>query len=134
MFHFLISHLQVHIWRQAILNYFREGVIGAEEPVESTLLEQMTAHLNGTTKLASFLVRYPKQGWRILTNTCTAEVVLGTVKDQNDAIDWIRATYLYIRMQKNPQVWLNLLVLLLTICMEELDRLRTFFIEVSITW
>jgi replicative superfamily II helicase len=29
-------------------------------------------------------------------------VVLGTISSVNDAIEWLKYTYLYVRMKKNP--------------------------------
>lgn len=30
------------------------------------------------------------------------QVVLGTISSVNDAIEWLKYTYLYVRMKKNP--------------------------------
>ncbi|KAG7195644.1 DEIH-box ATPase [Scheffersomyces spartinae] len=40
-----------------------------------------------------------------LADTLNAEIVLGTVKNRNDAIEWLGSTYLYIRMLHSPLVY-----------------------------
>lgn len=37
-----------------------------------------------------------------LVEHLNAEIVLGTIRDVNMALDWIRSTFLYIRTLKNP--------------------------------
>uniref|UniRef100_T1IVJ2 U5 small nuclear ribonucleoprotein 200 kDa helicase n=1 Tax=Strigamia maritima TaxID=126957 RepID=T1IVJ2_STRMM len=40
-----------------------------------------------------------------LTDNLNAEIVLGTVATIDEAIQWLRYTYLFVRMQKNPLVY-----------------------------
>ncbi len=47
------------------------------EPIESRLHEGMTEHLN-------------------------AEVVLGTITDAATALSWVKSTFLFVRLRKNP--------------------------------
>ena len=37
-----------------------------------------------------------------MVNAMNAEISLGTVATVRDAISWLRYTYLFVRMQKNP--------------------------------
>ena len=38
-----------------------------------------------------------------LPDQLNAEIVLGTVNNLRDAVNWLSYTYLYIRMLKNPK-------------------------------
>ena len=40
-----------------------------------------------------------------LPNAMNAEIVLGTVQNVKDAVEWLGYTYLYIRMLKNPELY-----------------------------
>eukprot|EP00850_Spirogloea_muscicola_P003151 SM000012S25413 [mRNA] locus=s12:910080:915978:- [translate_table: standard] len=55
-----------------------EHLLSGSEPVESELLGCITEHLN-------------------------AEIVLLTISDASLAIDWLKSSYLYVRVKKNPQ-------------------------------
>jgi hypothetical protein len=49
----------------------------------------------------SAAVRNPSLTLR-LAAVCCAEVVLGTVRDISMAVSWLRTTFMYIRMCRNP--------------------------------
>jgi replicative superfamily II helicase len=51
-----------------------------QTPIESCFIKQLPDHLN-------------------------AEIVSGTVTSIKEAVAWLRYTYLYIRMRKNPRVY-----------------------------
>ncbi|KAG0617455.1 hypothetical protein M758_5G190600 [Ceratodon purpureus] len=55
-----------------------QNLLSGSEPVESQLLPTIVEHLN-------------------------AEIVLMTVTDCGQAIDWLKCSYLYVRIKKNPQ-------------------------------
>lgn len=40
-----------------------------------------------------------------LPDQLNAEVVLGTVSNLKEAVNWISYTYLYIRMRRNPELY-----------------------------
>lgn len=40
---------------------------------------------------------------KALPDQLNAEIVLGTVTNIKDAVNWLSYTYLYIRMLKNPK-------------------------------
>lgn len=40
-----------------------------------------------------------------LADTLNAEIVLGTVNNVNDAMNWLGYTYLYVRMVKSPALY-----------------------------
>lgn len=40
-----------------------------------------------------------------LADQLNAEIVLGTVTSLQEAISWLRYTYLYIRMRRNPSLY-----------------------------
>nr|XP_024376302.1 DExH-box ATP-dependent RNA helicase DExH17-like isoform X8 [Physcomitrium patens] len=56
------------------------NLLSGSEPVESQLLSSIVEHLN-------------------------AEIVLMTVSDCSQAIDWLKCSYLYVRIKKNPQYY-----------------------------
>ncbi|TPP56076.1 putative ATP-dependent DNA helicase HFM1 [Fasciola gigantica] len=41
----------------------------------------------------------------VLARCLNTEIVLGTVKSLQSAVDWVRSTYLYVRMRKAPQYY-----------------------------
>ena len=45
------------------------------------------------------------QFMRRLADNLNAEIVLGTVRDREEAVDWLRYTYLYVRMMKSPALY-----------------------------
>ncbi|CAI5470957.1 unnamed protein product [Closterium sp. Yama58-4] len=57
--------------------YLYENLMSGAQPVESELLNSIIEHLN-------------------------AEIVLLTVSDMSLAIDWLKNSFLYVRIQKNP--------------------------------
>lgn len=40
-----------------------------------------------------------------LADTLNAEVVLGTINNVTEAMDWLGYTYLYVRMLQSPQLY-----------------------------
>lgn len=52
--------------------------------------------LNGTQLIESSLHAH-------LIEHLNAEIVLGTIADVSVAIEWLRSTFLYIRVMKNPK-------------------------------
>jgi ATP-dependent DNA helicase HFM1/MER3 len=54
-----------------------ESILNNTKDIESCLMENLAEHLN-------------------------AEVALGFIQDRGDVIRWLKSTYLYIRVQKNP--------------------------------
>jgi pre-mRNA-splicing helicase BRR2 len=40
-----------------------------------------------------------------LPDTLNAEIVLGTIRNRDDAINWLSYTYLYVRMLRDPQIY-----------------------------
>jgi ATP-dependent DNA helicase HFM1/MER3 len=58
-----------------------QNLLSGAEDVESCLLEQLPEYLN-------------------------CEIVLQTVKDLNMAVAWLKSTFLYTRLRKNPQHYL----------------------------
>jgi pre-mRNA-splicing helicase BRR2 len=40
-----------------------------------------------------------------LADQLSAEIVMGTVSNVNEAVDWLQYTYLYVRMVRNPQLY-----------------------------
>ena len=40
-----------------------------------------------------------------LVDNLNAEVVAGTIKCRNDAVDWLAYTYLYVRMLASPELY-----------------------------
>ncbi|KAJ3128871.1 DEIH-box ATPase [Nowakowskiella sp. JEL0407] len=52
-----------------------------------------------------------------LADILNAEIVLGNIKNRDDAADWLRYTYLYIRMRRNPPLY--------SVTMEELEADET---------
>lgn len=40
-----------------------------------------------------------------LADTLNAEIVLGTINNVGDAMDWLGYTYLYIRMIRSPTLY-----------------------------
>lgn len=40
-----------------------------------------------------------------LTDMLNAEIVLGTINNVADAVTWLKYTYLYVRMVKNPKLY-----------------------------
>lgn len=40
-----------------------------------------------------------------LPDMLNAEVVLGTINNVSDAMDWLSYTYLYVRMLRNPSLY-----------------------------
>lgn len=45
-----------------------------------------------------------------LIDSLNAEIALGTVANANDASQWLRWTYLFVRMKKNPMYYGTLLI------------------------
>jgi pre-mRNA-splicing helicase BRR2 len=45
------------------------------------------------------------QFMRKLADNLNAEIVLGTVKDRDEGIDWLGYTYLYVRMMRSPALY-----------------------------
>lgn len=60
--------------------YYYLQLLNHQLPIESQFINSLTDHLN-------------------------AEIVLGTVTNINEAIDWLSYTYLYVRMLKNPLIY-----------------------------
>ena len=40
-----------------------------------------------------------------LADQLSAEVVLGTISNVKEAVEWLSYTYLYVRMMRNPQLY-----------------------------
>jgi ATP-dependent DNA helicase HFM1/MER3 len=55
-----------------------ENLLNGTQLIESSLHNNLIEHLN-------------------------AEVVLGTITDVSVALEWLRSTFLYIRVMKNPK-------------------------------
>lgn len=53
---------------------------------------------NGTQKIESSLHLH-------LNEHLNAEIVLQTIKDVSMALEWIKSTYFYVRIMKNPKVY-----------------------------
>ncbi|CAG2119029.1 unnamed protein product, partial [Medioppia subpectinata] len=67
----------------------------------------ITAHNKLRHYLSLLTNQFPieSQFKKYLTDNMNAEIVSGTITTIDEAIDWIRDTYLYIRMRKNPQCY-----------------------------
>lgn len=63
-----------------------------------TVHSKLTHYLNMLTNQLPIESRFLKR----LTDNLNAEIVLGTVSNISEAVTWLRYTYAYIRMQKNP--------------------------------
>jgi hypothetical protein len=40
-----------------------------------------------------------------LSDNINAEIVIGTISNIKDAVNWLLYTYLYIRMRRNPELY-----------------------------
>ncbi|GFE55676.1 DEAD-box helicase [Babesia ovis] len=58
-------------------------------------------NLNNYIKMQTEQLPIESQLHRHLENALNAEIVLGTVVDEADAVTWLRYTFLYVRMRKN---------------------------------
>ncbi|CAB3373375.1 Hypothetical predicted protein [Cloeon dipterum] len=64
----------------------------------------ITSHEKLNHYLSLLTNQYPIESQFIncLADNLNAEIVLGTISNVQDAIEWLKYTYLYVRMRKNP--------------------------------
>ncbi|XP_059472919.1 activating signal cointegrator 1 complex subunit 3 [Neocloeon triangulifer] len=67
----------------------------------------ITSHEKLNHYLSLLTNQYPieSQFVNCLADNLNAEVVLGTISSINDAIEWLKYSYLYVRMRKNPMCY-----------------------------
>ncbi|GIX64234.1 DEAD-box helicase [Babesia caballi] len=62
-------------------------------------------NLNNFVKMQTEQLPIESQLHRHLENALNAEIVLGSVVDESDAVTWLRYTFLYVRIRKNALVY-----------------------------
>ncbi|RKO96183.1 P-loop containing nucleoside triphosphate hydrolase protein, partial [Caulochytrium protostelioides] len=67
----------------------------------------ITTHAELPFYLSLINVQLPieSQFYRRLVDNLNAEVVLGTIRSRQEAVDWLGYTYLYVRMLQNPSLY-----------------------------
>jgi activating signal cointegrator complex subunit 3 len=75
------------------LNHYL-SLLTNQYPIESQFVNLLADNLNAEVIVCNVLLT--------LIDIIVIQVVLGTISSVNDAIEWLKYTYLYVRMKKNP--------------------------------